>query len=132
MSEVTHVCGPSGSEVASFTVLRIRIGRSGQASPSARSISHSSSGFAGPWLNQSCTSNWSQAAARTFSVVAGTNSSRVCRSRLTARAFGVSSRGSVSGYVCFSGKLRPKRVPVEPISGFSRSLNVPSIIREVR
>ena len=36
-----------------------------------------------PWLSQSCTSNWIQAAAITFSVVAGMNSSRVRRARLT-------------------------------------------------
>ena len=37
--------------------------------------------------------------------------------RLTVRGFGVSRRGSVSGYVCSRAKFRPKRVPVLPISG---------------
>ena len=37
-----------------------------------------------PWLNQSCTSNWSQAPASRLSVVAGMKRSRVSSSRLTS------------------------------------------------
>src|SRR5215213_2804163 len=76
--------------------------------------------------------NCSHAAASRLSVVAGWNSWRVRSSRLTVRGFGLSRAHSFSGYVNSMGTLRPKRVPALPIVGFSRSLKVPSTVREVR
>ena len=66
-------------------------------SSSASSSSNGSSGRFLPWLNQSCTSNWSHAPASTFSVVAGLELSRVSSSRLTRRGFGVEQLGSSLG-----------------------------------
>ena len=66
-------------------------------SSSASSSSNGSSGRFLPWLNQSCTSNWSHAPARTFTIVAGLNSSRVSSLRLTRRGFGSSSARQLLG-----------------------------------
>ena len=115
---------PSGA--GSLRVRSIRIGRSAQGSSSASSSRNGSSGTFLPWLNQSWTSNCSHAPASRLTIVAGMNSSRVSSSRLTTRAFGSSSCGSGSGYVCSSGTLRPKRAPIIPIAGASRSLWLPS------
>ena len=120
---MTYVGGPPfASGAGSLRVRSIRIGRSGQGSSSARSSSKGSSGTFFPWLNQSWTSNWSQAPARTLTIVAGLNSSRVSSSRLTTLGFGSSSSGADSGYVPSTGTLRPKRAPIMPIAGCSRSV----------
>ena len=71
--------------------------------------------------------NCSHAPASRFRIVAGLNVSRVISSRLTTRGLGT-SRFGVSGKVCSSGKLRPKRRPAAPIFGKCRSLCVPSIV----
>ena len=95
---MTQVAAPPfSSGNGSFRVRSIRIGRSAQVSSASSSSSKGSSGRLVPWLNQSCTSNWSQAPARTLTIVAGVNSSRVSRRLLTRRGLGSSSPGSVSG-----------------------------------
>ncbi len=95
---MTYVGGePSSRWLASGRVRWIRIGRSGQSSSSPSSSSNGSSSTFFPWLNQSCTSNWSHAPASTLTIVAGWNSVRVRSSRLTSRGFGSSSPGSGSG-----------------------------------
>ena len=132
MSSVTNVGGPSGSALGSFRVRWISIGCVGHGSSSASGTTHGLSASFLPWLNQSCTSNWIHAPASRLSVVAGMNSSRVRSSRLIVRAFGSSSLSSGSRTVSSSGTLRPKRLPSAPISGSSRSLNVPSSVRAVR
>jgi hypothetical protein len=86
-----------------------------------------------PWLIQSWTWNWSHAAARRFSVVAGWNWSRVSSSRLTTRGLGLATIScSFRTSTRLSGTLRPKRAPALPIVGDERSLNVPSAVRTVR
>src|SRR5688572_8243978 len=64
-------------------------------------------------------------------MVAGRNSVLVISSRLTSRGLGV-IRLAVSGKVCSSGTLRPKRRPQLPIAGYARSLYVPSTVRSSR
>ena len=97
-------------------------------SSGASGTCHGESG-AWPWLNQSCTSNWSHAPASRFSVVAGMNSLRVSSSRLTTRGFGSRIAGSASGNVRASGTLRPKRAPTAPMRGLETSFQVPSTER---
>ncbi|CAM5557455.1 hypothetical protein SALBM135S_04392 [Streptomyces alboniger] len=74
------------------------------------------------WLTQSWTWNWIQAAARTFSEVAGRKVSRWRSLRLTSTGLGTSKRsGRWTGL-----RLRPKGAPTAPIPGRERSLYVPS------
>jgi hypothetical protein len=73
-----------------------------------------------PWLNQSRIIHCSHAATSALTDVAGTNSCRVSRARLTSRGLGSSGLGS--GKVCSMGTLRPKRDPAMPMAGCSRSL----------
>ena len=54
-------------------VRRICMGCCGHGSSAASSIRHGFSGWFGPWLIQSCTSNCREARARRFRVVAGMN-----------------------------------------------------------
>jgi hypothetical protein len=67
-----------------------------------------------------------------LTIVAGLNSSRVSSSRLIVLGFGSRRSGSVWGNVLASGTLRPKRAPIAPIVGVSRSLKVPSTVRPSR
>ena len=95
---------------------------SGHGSPSGRGTRIRWSGSV-PWLNQSLVWNCSQAAAITFSVVAGIISGPRASNRvLTRRGFGVSSRSPCSGMATLSGTLRPNRVLAMPIAGEARSL----------
>ena len=94
---MTNVVGPASSGVGSGRVRWIVIGSCGQSSPVSSGSSHGPSAWGFPWLNQSCTSNWIQAAASTFSVVAGWNVSRVSSRRLTRRGFGSSIASGGSG-----------------------------------
>ena len=123
---------PSSAWLGSRRVRSICIGRWCHGSSSASGSSNGFSGTLLPWLSQSCTSNWSHAAASTLTIVAGLNSSRVRSFRLTRRGFGSSSCGSGSGKVLASGTLRPKRWPIIPIAGWERSFQLPSDVRSVR
>ena len=91
--------------------------RSGQSSSGDSGILNSLPGSGMPWLNQSCASNWIQAAANRFSVVAGMNVRRARSSREMSRGLGSSSSGSGSGTASVSGMFRPKRAHVIPIRG---------------
>src|SRR5438876_723277 len=51
---------------------------------------------------------------------------------LTSLGLGVHSSFSVGFWVCSLGKLRPKRMPEQPMSGSSTELNLPSELRAVR
>src|SRR5215813_6703528 len=83
-------------------------------------------GSLGPWVNQSWTWNWIQAAARTLRVVAGMNVSRVISFRLISRGLGCRRPGSGSARARAGSTFRPKRVRALPMAGSARSLYVPS------
>ena len=97
VSAVTKVGGASPFVLGSRRVRGICIGCCGQGSSPASGIVHGASDSFLPWLNQSWTSNWIQAPASRFSVVAGMNSFRVISSRLTVRGFGSRSLSGGSG-----------------------------------
>ena len=75
--------------VGSVRVLRMRMGRSGQSSSVSSGTCQGSSDSLRPWLSQSWTSNWSQAAASRFRLVAGLKVSRVSSSLLMVLGLGV-------------------------------------------
>ena len=99
-----------------------RIGRSGHSSSSASLISHGSSVGLFPWLNQSRIMNCSHGATSAFTDVASIRCSRVISARLTSRGLGESFDARDSEGMALSGMLRPKRAPIIPIAGLSRSL----------
>ena len=72
--------------------------------------------------NQSWVWNWIQAAAKRLREVAGVKSVRRIRVRLIVWGLGSISPGIGSGKALSSATLRPKRVPVIPMSGSSRAL----------
>ena len=80
------------------------------------------------WKTQSWTWNWIQAAASKFKVVAGLNSPGFLdmKASLTSLGFGVQSSFSVGFSQYFLGKLRPKRIPEQPIFGMVSELSLPS------
>lgn len=84
------------------------------------------------WLNQSCVWNWIHAAASRLSVVAGMKLLRTMNFSLMARGFGVQSSASVGRGQLSRGKLRPNRMPAQPIRGRSSELNLPSELRASR
>ena len=121
----------SGGAVGSSGVRSTVNGGCGQSSSAASGRIHGLSLGLVPCRNQSWIMNCSQAAISALPAVAGMISSRVISRRLTSRGFGSSIR-SLSGQVSDSATLRPNRVPAMPISGWSRSFQLPSGCRSVR
>lgn len=114
---------------------RVRMTCNGLAGHGSSGSSGTSQGLScglGPWLNQSRIMNCSHDAARALAAVAGLNSSRVIRARLTRRGLGSNISNAGSGKVSSIGTLRPNREPALPIAGWSRSLWVPSAVRNRR